>query len=1374
MSSSTCLLLISSIFTMATSQPNRPPIVLTNLTYFSVPENAAANGTLLFQHQCNSGNPGTSSLVSISQSGPVGNVYTCSLNLIASLDRDNSPNVRQLYIKIKDSSFEITRLVSMIINDVNDNPPTFTELPYRFSLSEDSQIGSLVFNVTATDPDTGSGGQQDDAIYSETFSLAPSSGRITLKGNLDYEQRSFYHFKVYARDMGTPICPSSACMCTAADDVCRGDPVDLFITVIDVEDTPPVFEGLPYIKAIYENRPMNTPVIKIKAVDGDRGVAVPNKIQFSITGGNSEVNFPFSINPDNGTIYVSNVLDADATDVRNRGGLYLFNVTATEMNGTTPLELSVSASSTQVSITILDENDNLPQFKSPSYSGTVQENTPNGAPLTMTSTIEVEDIDQSGNNMFRVVVKKDGAIYRDFTTLPNENQTISGKSSITITVANSSVLDYEVRKNITFQLVAESLNANGLVTNTTEVTVTLQITDVNDNSPYFPSQKTSFSVQENVTIGYTVTNVTATDSDSLDFGTVVFTLEDSDPAFVINTQSGQITVNSPLDRETRAFYSLAIIATDSPLHPEAARRRSRLQIAINVTDVNDNAPVWAQFVPYVTVLESTAVGTNVTELIATDSDEGQNGQIIFSVAPGTNGSDFFSVTGNNGRAVIAVKMSLINNVDLRLVTVVATDRGTPALSSRVNITIFVIDENQNRPVFIEPDQRNFNESAGKIPEITIYEEIPLGTLLIQLRATDADRGLNGLVYYYLDFSLGEDNEYFRLDRVSGNMTSVKRLDREYKEVYEIRVRAEDNGQPASLSTTLPLRVRLLDINDNPPTYDKVAMPQIMQVTEETSPVNIGKITPAADVDLSPNNLTCYYLYGGNNLNILSLNKTSGNLALVQKVDREQIPFLDIVIQASEDCNETNITLHNTSSQLTPLVYNTSDTSLLYVRVKVLDINDNPPKFIQTLLSTAVIYDIDIGTEVMSLATSVTDADTPENSHNLFRLVNSTLKEDENVLDTNKQAFIVTVNGSILTNIRYRSDIVGYFSLIIEAYDEKNQRDFTEVRIFVISNLQRVKLVFDKLPNQVEEIKNAFVSELSTILKLDLVIDKVMTHTSLDGTQDPTKTDAYIHGRESGTLNVVPASDLWRRFDYDQNARTVLYKYGVEEAKPLTSDSTGNSNEDLKRTFAIVAAILAIAVVALLLVLIHLVRMYRHRLRAATTMAYAAPPKSQELFEHPGTNKYYSAENPLFGKEIKPAIMEEDKISNSSLDDNAVDTHEQMTELKEPEEQEMVLQISESPTNNRGQEKDVNHNSHLDEVLAAYDNTSFDQDSEPVPELGQSARSGQLKQLSHSGPKLPGVQEGVTRFSDNFLSYDSGYQNVNYSSSGKNHVDYTDI
>ncbi|CAL1529849.1 unnamed protein product, partial [Lymnaea stagnalis] len=324
------------------------------------------------------------------------------------------------------------------------------------------------------------------------------------------------------------------------------------------------------------------------------------------------------------SISVGKALDADTDEVRNRGGFYLINVTATEVpvNSSVVLNQSTSVSITQVSITILDADDNLPMFNQKEYNATVPENTPLGVPLSVTPIIFVEDKDQGINSRFNLSVTKDGMPYKDFLTLPAEGQTIQGRSSITITVGNSSILDFETRTNITFQIVATSVDQSGRAKNSTTVTIFLKIEDINDNSPTFPTQPNSFNVSENATVGYLIATIKAVDVDTGDYGKVTYRLEESgfDGEFLINNNTGELRVAKSLDREQRSSYMLIVDATDSPSLPDDQRRRSRFSIGVHVMDVNDNSPVWAQVIPFITVLENTAVNTSVAELWATDSD----------------------------------------------------------------------------------------------------------------------------------------------------------------------------------------------------------------------------------------------------------------------------------------------------------------------------------------------------------------------------------------------------------------------------------------------------------------------------------------------------------------------------------------------------------------------------------------------------------------------------------------------------------------------------------------------------------------------------------------------------------------------------------
>ncbi|BFZ17964.1 hypothetical protein BsWGS_21003 [Bradybaena similaris] len=1268
------------------------------------------------------------------------NQWTCNLTLKSGLDRDHSPASRTLYFVLTDKD-KLTAPISitMIITDVNDNPPQFVQLPYRISLPENAVVGTTVFKVTATDPDMNSGGTPVYFItaangdYHQTFEVNNSTGQIELKKPLDYEMLSFYHYNVSARDEGNPPCPGADCICGHNNNFdqsdCNPEPVDLFITITDVQNQPPEFRNLPYITTVAENTAKGSSIFQVTAVDGDRGVSQANRIHYTLSGAESS---QFSIDPTNGTIMANAILDADKEDVRNKGGLYMFNVTATEESWDSS-ENPNNKTVTPVSITVTDINDNPPRFKESHYSASVQENTPKGVPVTVTSSIEVEDIDQGVNSRFWVDLEKDGSPYSDFDTLPAANVIIQGRSTITIRVFNSSALDYENTKNITFQLVARENNTNPSISTSSVATVSLTIIDVNDNSPQFPVQPKIFNVSEDEPIGYVIANITATDVDSGDFGVVVFSLEDNglDGTFNISEQ-GVIALAQHVDWGVRNSYTLAVIASDSPQH-EDQRRQSTYRIQVNIIDVNDKKPTWAQYVDYVTVLEGNAVGTKVTDLRATDLDGGVNSEIEYVIVPGTNGSRLFGVNQTKeGFAEIYIQQSLIDNVGLYLLTIMAEDKGSPPLNSTLDLSIFVIDENQNYPIFVNPDETKFNTSAGKWPEIKILEEQPIQTELYTLYATDKDTGQNGLVEYFLKPTSNKDYEYFIVERFNGTLKSARRLDKETKATYEIEVTAQDNGQPAPLLKTLPIRIVLEDINDNQPVYKRSDIPQPLQVVEESNDAVIGQLLQATDLDAFPNNVTCYYLYGGDHISGLLLDRKTRNLSLTQKVDRESTPVLNIVIKASENCNlSSSFFISNnpssnaaasTSGLDTPPAYNSSDDSLLWVKVTVLDINDNPPQFSSRNMSASVVFDVGIGTQIMSLADNITDKDTPANRKSKFKLLSTThYLQAGDTVDLSTPPFAVSVNGSVTTDILFQTEMLGYFLLQVLAYDDDGLNDTANIKMFLISSSDRLRLVFNKLVNEVEQQKASLVTQLSDILNVNIIMDKIQGHVNAEGSKDASKTDAYIHGRYRSNGNIVPATDLSRMIDLSQTATRMLETFGVTETQTASLNKPADPGDELKKIFIIVAAVLALIVVSLFVVLLYMVNLYRRRLLAATTVANASPLE-KETIEHPGTNKYLASENPLFGREIKPVDHDDDNddaSSHNSLDQNAVDTafsylKSHPTEVDE--EQEVHMRIGDG--NDMLPVSHFSRSSNLDQVLQAYTSeANRNGDADDIDEYG---------------------------------------------------------
>ncbi|XP_035824505.1 protocadherin alpha-11-like [Aplysia californica] len=146
-----------------------------------------------------------------------------------------------------------------------------------------------------------------------------------------------------------------------------------------------------------------------------------------------------------------------------------------------------------------------------------------------------------------------------------------------------------------------------------------------------------------------------------------------------------------------------------------------MTLDITVTDVNDHDPEWTQFIPAVSVRENEKVGTSVVDLRATDMDEGLNGEIEYSIALGTNGTSLFDVKKFDDRAELRVAMSLIGSSGSQLVTVVATDKGSPRRSASVDVMVTVVDMNLHRPVFIHPDESVYNVTSRFLPKVTVPE-----------------------------------------------------------------------------------------------------------------------------------------------------------------------------------------------------------------------------------------------------------------------------------------------------------------------------------------------------------------------------------------------------------------------------------------------------------------------------------------------------------------------------------------------------------------------------------------------------------------------------------------------------------------------------
>lgn len=253
--------------------------------------------------------------------------------------------------------------------------------------------------------------------------------------------------------------------------------------------------------------------------------------------------------------------------------------------------------------------------------------------------------------------------------------------------------------------------------------VEVGITDVNDNAPVFSSSSVSKSVQEDAAVGSNVTTVPATDKDSSFNKEIRYSLRGGEGRFTIDPMSGMVSVAAALDRETKAEYSLLVVAEDQGRPPKSATA----SLLVQVSDVNDNVPKFSKAEYQVQVMETASTGTDLLTLSAIDPDEGANGRLNYSIVQQSPSSDpaVFELDSNGTlRLVRPLDYSEVNRYTLK---VQASDGGTPSLVGISSVVVTVKDVNNNPPVFSKESY-----------DVAVSENLAGGASLLTLEVTDRD------------------------------------------------------------------------------------------------------------------------------------------------------------------------------------------------------------------------------------------------------------------------------------------------------------------------------------------------------------------------------------------------------------------------------------------------------------------------------------------------------------------------------------------------------------------------------------------------------------------------------------------------------------
>ncbi|KAK3788768.1 hypothetical protein RRG08_029217 [Elysia crispata] len=645
---------------------------------------------------------------------------------------------------------------------------------------------------------------------------------------------------------------------------------------------------------ITEELPVNSPVGSVSQVVSlfsDLTDRQKQSLKYDILSQATPPASLFNISHTGGSIYVAKRIDREEHCFAVKNCIFLINILASPQ---TPSEFDSRV--VTVHFRILDVNDNAPSFKTRSVS------------------LEIPE-----RNSVDAVLKISGATDRDYKpefnvknyTLSNfqdvfqltSSETLDGSSEIDLKLLQS--LDREVRDTYEFTITAYD---GGIPPMSQTLSVTVHVTDQNDNDPVFENATYSVTIDRDTPPSTVIVRVSATDADigtnarlTYDFSSVQKPLLDG--VFSINSSSGEISVVGPLQSGVSEFI---VEAQDSG----SPRLKTQTIVTVNVMNTGNVAPQ----------VSITTVGAHSEKNSVSVKEPGGRNLFVAFVVVSDDGDDQVNCEISSGDIF---RMETIPNKGYQIVlqgvvdrevrasynlTVVCLDQGSPPLNASASVTVKVEDANDNTPEFTQ-----------KTYQRTIREGRKNGEYVLQVSATDKDIGLNGAIVYSID---PDYLQYFSINRASGVLSAVGILDRETRSALNFKVYATDRGDPQNQGSA-DVSITVEDVNDNAPEFTKKVFTIRTSEEVEGGPRIVGELT-ARDPDSGLNGqLEFHFTASLDGADRVFSVLPNGSIQSSEKLDREERVNYSFSVMVRDKGNP-------------PLMSSAS------VVVDIIDINDNSP------------------------------------------------------------------------------------------------------------------------------------------------------------------------------------------------------------------------------------------------------------------------------------------------------------------------------------------------------------------------------------------------------------------------------------------------
>nr|CAD7199208.1 unnamed protein product [Timema douglasi] len=836
--------------------------------------------------------------------------------------------------------------VTVFVQDVNDCPPEFGENVFNVSVLEDALLETLVLRVQATDRDVGMNQlvryqiHKDSRNSSEYFHIDPEDGSIYLKRYLDHELSESHHFTVVAADEGLSSLFSTAHVWVTVHQTdilnlpvivslvyCESSVLDHAATEVDTNDNPPEFEQSSYVCFLSEDATRGQFVTMVAASDPDY-VDLDNLVYGIMDGNRLQI---FSIDPATGVITLRNI--QNLVDPRE----HTLNVSVTD---------GVYTSFARVKIELLPANRHNPRFPQIQVEAKVMENLPHGTFVTKVTATD-EDFGINGEITYSIT-----------SDMMRETFRIDKKTGEIFTMKKIN------RENDKFyEIPVASLDGGGRRGFTM---VRVKVLDENDNAPRFLLREYKATIPSNLATNFTLIKVKAIDDDENISAEVEYSIyetqySEAKDIFGINRHTGSIHL---LKSATRWDYG-------------TPRLHSYVPIEINVMDPQEVVPIFERGDGNFLISENSSPGTLITRLKTVT-----NTSVRYLLVSDSEQTPQFAVDSSG-------QLTLLRSLDRELqdshlIAVLAETDSSPPLTALTQVTLKVLDENDNAP--------EFESSPYKM---TLAENVVEGTSVLRVFARDMDEGVNGEVRYSFSPEMGGLSDTFAVDAYTGWITTLTQLDKEKQSEFVFQVVATDSGHQRHFART-SVYITLQDYNDNPPVFTN--RHYVAAVNEDALPGTMVIQIKTTDADMDLRSSIEFYITRGDPRSQFKIGHDS-KVYVAKPLDREKesIYVLDVTATDGKFITTTAVTIEilDVNDREVPgsilgafkfffeaVVLKLSQLNLVRTIEEILERNgsDNPPLCLNPRYHQVLSEGVNPGSYVLTILASDGDEETNTNLH----------------------------------------------------------------------------------------------------------------------------------------------------------------------------------------------------------------------------------------------------------------------------------------------------------------------------------------------------------------------------------------------------------